>query len=205
MAIAFGVWAIPGAIAFKAGRDFYFNGMKALLLAYLIEIVFGAATRSFAPAWLLLLVVGPLVEEAWRTIAISARPTSATSNWLAFGLGFGGLEATVKLLDLIAAHRPDPWIYLTPLAPLCLHVSLSLIAYLRFRSGRSFGKVLATTLPLHMWWNFCVYRVDRWPDASSGIEFGALCALLVLVTAGLCWFISRPKMTNPPLSASTNS
>jgi hypothetical protein len=187
----------------RSRRSFQF-GLAAAIVAYLALIGIATPLISLwptAPAWTLVLIAAPLIEESSRlSLAVEVRKQSYAP--LAFGLGYGLFEAGLKFADLAVLAIRDPIhplvtvvSLLGPIVPLLLHVFISVLVFSLLRRGISLPKVWFSAVLIHAVHNWTVVFF-------ATTEFTHLAGALALRTAiflGLIVILlPQPGQPKPP-------
>jgi len=193
------------SIPIKAREQIYFDGLKAVVAAYVIEVLFFSIFHTLpGPQWLVAVVLAPLIEESCR-YWFARRPqnyATPSTSWLFFGAGFGLFEGVLKVFGILAgetAHQRVTQAALVPIVPILLHIFLSAVMCRELRKGRPGWFAVSITLALHMthnWWAFNQAHSygDVWGRAAL-LLFGVVCVVL--------WARRGDPVTSPLAHANT--
>lgn len=141
-------------------RKAYQYGLAAAVFAYVVVIgVMSALAVLFpdAPRWIVSVLVPPLVEEISRMLGVvEVRRRTDWRGWISFGVGYGLLEAGLKLGDgLVLLARSGAGAIefiarvLIPFVPLLLHMFLSVAVFALLRKGVPLGVALIVAMLFH--------------------------------------------------------
>jgi hypothetical protein len=153
-----------------------------------------AVVGSLASPEFRLIIIGPAIEEFARLVGVSwllARPDFSSNKIVAlvFGIGFAMPEAPAHWL-----FQPIPSLWsvqaIGPIAPIMLHVMLSLICYGEAGAQRN-TTALAMCFGLHATYNACVLYV--FAKLSDSVALLAFVALIALAAVAVWWLLSPSK------------
>lgn len=205
-----------GAVLLGRRKDVYLYGVGAMAAAFVAgSLGFLTADWLFSlppQAWLI--VAGPAIEEAarlWTILTVSAA-LQQRRDWLLFGLVFALFETAMKIMRPIAmiSHGglSDDLVvsaFAAPLAPLVLHVMLSVIAIALFRRGWRPAGVFALCWGIHALHNRSAVAQWLGREGEPGFVLGvllycgvylAVIALVLLMSRGLRRVTSAPAHAN---------
>lgn len=195
---------------FWRDRQAYFLGLWTSLICFFLETVWfvvNPATMRL-PWWVSFIWLAPLLEESIRIAAMRRMRSSKPADWIFFGIGFGGFEAMLKLLQTsFAVSRnsalPD-YLPVTVVIPFLLHVFLSVVAGGLLNRGWAPFAVLSITVALHVLNNWRAFEITQQTDVpfaatlliGQGLIVGALCALVVWTSRRVT--TAAPHANTPP-------
>lgn len=204
-----------GALVLGRRKDVYLYGVCAMAAAFVVSSLGYGVASWFSPPlsryWVIL--PGPAIEEAARLGAIVAVSAALQlrRDWVAFGVGFALFETALKVVFPLIMLKNGTlaadimaFALLGPVAPLVLHVMLSVIAIALYRRGMAPALVLALCWGLHALHNWIATHIL---SNEAGPQFllmllalcvGYLCviALVLRLSAGLRRVTTSPAHAN---------
>lgn len=151
-------------------KSAYLNGLLAAAIAYVVAvglIAFASILLPQTPGSTVVVILAPVVEESIRLVAALevARRTESRFG-LAFGVGYGLLEAGLKLGDqLVLIARTGStdaadWLTATIfVVPFLLHLFLSVLVFTLLRRGVAPLVVLVIAMACHAFHNWTVLAI----------------------------------------------
>jgi len=205
---AVAVWAaILAAFAtnLTTTRKAYQYGLFAAVFAYVVTVAVSAAVGSLfpdMPALVFLIIAPPVVEEVSRMLGVvEVRHRTDARGWLAFGAGYGLLEAGLKLFDGLLGAAPTSDVGMevaahvfTPLVPLLLHVFLSVMVFALLRKGVPLIAALVVAMAAHGLhnWSALTFVPPDW--FGFLIVIFVRCAVFVALIAAAIRFSRQPEL-----------
>ncbi len=185
------------AMVLTSTRRAYQFGLGAAVVAFLGQAATEGALLALAPTtpiWIRVVVFPPVIEESIRLTA--AREVGHAPNgksWIAFGAGYGLLEAGLKFgdtlsLSIMARNADFLFVKLAvPIVPLLLHVFLSVVVFAMLHARASALKVWVAATALHALHN---WSAIAWtPNDYTGVIVSILIrsSAFIALIAGVVW------------------
>lgn len=204
LAVVLLIWL--GGFAGK-NRDYFYFGLFPAVVAFApVLFIYVPIATAYPPAgaqWVAMLVVAPLVEEAVRIWFFQkGGPPAKSIHWVLVGLGFGLFEGLLKFNDLLVfvfmRNELPAHMLVWPIAPVALHLFLSVVACWLLRAGWSAPKVFALTWAVHLAHNASVLLL---PNETGNVADPLIrAAIYIAVVVLLLSFARRgdPVTSTPP-------
>lgn len=188
-------------------RDYYYSGLFPAVVAFVpVLFVYFPISQLYPPAaatWVAMLAVAPLVEELVRIWFFQrAGPPAKSIHWVLVGLGFGLFEGLLKFNDLLALvfmrNELPARMLVWPIAPVALHLFLSVVACWTLRAGWSAPKVFVLTWTIHFAHNTSALLL---PNETGHIADPLIRAAIYIALTALLLSLARrgdPVTSTPP-------
>jgi hypothetical protein len=171
-------------------------------VGYLWAVFYWAFAIPMHPA-MAAIVVFPLAEETIRVCALrwalASRSPQLTQqgvlSGLAFGLGFGLSEASLRWWDALSANSGGTFLsYVGPIAPVLVHVALSIVVW-RYLIEKRLLAGFSIAVILHATYNGYIWFVVRGIDVEYfALEFYARIILMGIAVATIVVALRRTAL-----------